>query len=210
VRGLREPARSAIGAFVGLVGVERALEERGPVLLRIEAALRAAPRGPRSEATVEEYVRDLPEMLDWTVKQQREREAAALADTAPALPIDEARQQGAILVRTTIARLTSTTWHRDEEAPPPAALIVMSIGLGKSQIALDGALRLIQAGMGPIVLAAPTHGLNRQLLKRARAVARGTSHRCPHRDVAGTRGDRSRRRWQSADVPGSQIGARGR
>src|SRR4029077_3638860 len=63
VRGLRDPARSAIAAFVGVVGVERALQECGPVLLRIEAALRAAPRGHRSEATVEEYVRDLPEML---------------------------------------------------------------------------------------------------------------------------------------------------
>lgn len=97
VRGLRDPARSAIAAWVAAVGVERALQESGPVLLRIEAALRAAPRGHRSEATVEKYVRDLPEMLDWTVKQQREREAAAPADepadTAPALPIDEARQQ---------------------------------------------------------------------------------------------------------------------
>jgi hypothetical protein len=175
VSGLREPARSAIAAFVGLVGVERALEERGPVLLRIEAALRAAPRGPRSEATVEEYVRDLPEMLDWTVKQQREREAAAPvdepADTAPALPIDEARQQGAILVHDTIAALTSTAWHSDEGTPPPAALIVMSIGVGKSQIALDEALRRIQAGGGPIVLAAPTHRLNGQLLERAKTLA---------------------------------------
>ena len=206
VRGLREPARSAIAAWVGTVGVERALQECGPVLLRIEAALRAAPRGHRSEATVEEYVRELPEMFDWTVKQQRMREAAAPADepadTAPDLPIDEARRQGATTVAGTIAALTSTAWQSDEEAPPPAAsdeeapppaasdegtpppaardegtpppaaLIVMSIGVGKSQIALDEALRRIQAGGGPIVLAAPTHRLNRQLLKRARARAR--------------------------------------
>ena len=145
------------------------------MLLRIEAALRAAARGHRSEATVEEYVRDLREMLDWTVKQQREREAAAPvdepADTAPALPIDEARQQGAILVRDTITALTSTAWHSDEGTQPPAALIVMSIGVGKSQIALDEALRRIQAGGGPIVLAAPTHRLNGQLLERAKTLA---------------------------------------
>ena len=175
VRGLRDPARSAIAAFVGVVGVERALQECGPVLLRIEAALRAAPRGHRSEATVENYVRDLPEMLDWTIKQQRDREAAAPVDgpvdTAPALPIDEARQRGANLVRDTVAALNSTAWHSEQGTPPPAALIVMSIGVGKSQIALDEALRRIQAGGGPIVLAAPTHRLNGQLLERAKTLA---------------------------------------
>ena len=175
VRGLRDPARSAIAAWVGTVGVERALQECGPVLLGIEAALRAAPRGHRSEATVEGYVRELPEMLNWTVRQQRMREAAAPAeepaDTAPALPIDEARQQGATMVGGTIAALTSTAWQSDEGTPPPAALIVMSIGVGKSQIALDEALRRTRAGGGPIVLAAPTHRLNGQLLERARALA---------------------------------------
>ena len=175
VRGLRDPARSAIAAWVGAVGVDRALQKCGPVLSRIEAALRAAPRGHRSEATVEEYVRGLPEMLDWTVKKQREREAAAPADepadTAPALPIDEARHQGAILVRDTIAALKSTGWHSDQGTPPPAALIVMSTGVGKSHNALDEALRLIQAGGGPIVYATPTHRLNLQLLERVRTRA---------------------------------------
>ena len=172
---MREPARSAVAAWVGAVGVERALRECEPVLSRIETALRAAPRGHRSEATVEEYVRGLPEMLDWTVKKQRERETAASgdepADTAPALPIDEARRQGAILVGDTIAALNSTGWHSDQGTAPPAGLVVMSTGVGKSHSALDEALLRIKAGAGPIVFAAPTHRLNGQLLQRARALA---------------------------------------
>jgi hypothetical protein len=109
-------------------------------------------------------------------EQNVEREAAAPvdepADTAPALPIDQARQQGAILVRDTIAALNSTGWLSDQGTPPPAALITMSTGVGKSHSALDEALLRIQADDGPNVYAAPTHQLNHQLLKRARARAK--------------------------------------
>ena len=61
----------------------------------------------------------------------------------------------------------------------PAALIAASIGLGKTHAAVDEALRLIQRGIKPIIIAAPTHRLNRQLSQRAkdRAVELGINAR---------------------------------
>jgi hypothetical protein len=61
--------------------------------------------------------------------------------------------------------------QREKEAAPPAAQIEASVGLGKTRAALDEALRLVECGVRPIIIAAPTHDLNKQLRQRARARA---------------------------------------
>jgi putative DNA primase/helicase len=62
-------------------------------------------------------------------------------------------------------------WQREKEVAPPAAQIAASVGLGKTRAALDEALRLVERGVRPIIIATPTHDLNKQLRQRARARA---------------------------------------
>ena len=75
------------------------------------------------------------------------------------------------MTRDALDALLAEGWHREGDEAPPAALIKASIGLGKTRAALDEALRLVESGVRTIVVAAPTHGLNRQLRLRARARA---------------------------------------
>jgi putative DNA primase/helicase len=88
------------------------------------------------------------------------------------LPLTEARAKLGELTASTIAGLRAAPWDRDDEtAPPPAALIAASLGLGKSEAAIAEALLLIGAGRGPVVIATPTHRLNGELVQRARDMA---------------------------------------
>ena len=50
-------------------------------------------------------------------------------------------------------------------------MIAASVGLGKTHAALDEVLRLAERGVRTIIIATPTHDLNKQLLQRARARA---------------------------------------
>jgi putative DNA primase/helicase len=88
------------------------------------------------------------------------------------LPVAEARRKLAELTSSTVAGLLAAPWDRDDEtAPPPAALIAASLGLGKTETALAEALLLIGAGRGPVVISTPTHKLNAELVQRARDLA---------------------------------------
>jgi putative DNA primase/helicase len=90
------------------------------------------------------------------------------------LPVHEARERLGAMVSDTINRLAETPWDRDNtETPPPAALIAAPLGLGKTETAIREALKRISAGLGPIVLATPTHALNAELRDRARDQAKG-------------------------------------
>jgi putative DNA primase/helicase len=90
------------------------------------------------------------------------------------LPVHEAREGLGAMVSETINRLAETPWNKDNTAtPPPAALIAAPLGLGKTEAAIKEALKHISAGLGPIVLATPTHALNAELRDRARHQAKG-------------------------------------
>jgi hypothetical protein len=114
-RGLYEPARAAVAARIAALGAERAVKERDVILERVADALRNAPRGHRSEETVERYVLDIARLFDWAIDRQRESEAARpeepVANTSIRLPLDEARQQLGTMIRDTIAALLSTGWR---------------------------------------------------------------------------------------------------
>lgn len=106
----------------------------------------------------------------------RERFAEALRADASThvrtgLPVAEARAKLAELMRATIDGLLGAGWNRNDETTPPAALVAASVGLGKTEVAIAEALRLIADGRGPIVVATPTHKLNGELLARARDMA---------------------------------------
>ena len=75
------------------------------------------------------------------------------------------------MTRDALDALLAEGWHREDDEAPPAALITASIGLGKTHAALDEALRLVESGVRSIIVAAPTHDLNKQLRRRARARA---------------------------------------
>ena len=75
------------------------------------------------------------------------------------------------MTRDALDALLAEGWHGEDDGAPPAALITASIGLGKTHAALDEALRLVEYGVRPIIIAAPTHDLNKQLRQRARARA---------------------------------------
>lgn len=89
------------------------------------------------------------------------------------LPVHEARERLGAMVSETINRLAETPWNKDNTAtPPPTALIAAPLGLGKTEAAIKEALKHISAGLGPIVLATPTHALNAELRDRARHQAK--------------------------------------
>ncbi|HWZ90197.1 MAG TPA: hypothetical protein VNW92_15140 [Polyangiaceae bacterium] len=114
-RGLYEPARAAVAARVAALGAERAVQERDAILARVTDALRNAPRGNRSDETVEQYVLDIVRFFDWAIDRQRESEAARpeepVASTSIRLPLHEARQCLTTMTRDTIAALLSVGWR---------------------------------------------------------------------------------------------------
>jgi putative DNA primase/helicase len=89
----------------------------------------------------------------------------------PGLPIDHARARLHALMQEAVEALMAADWSSDGDLPPPVALLAASLGLGKTATAIDIALALIGRGVGPVVIAAPDHELNRQLRDRARAAA---------------------------------------
>ena len=114
-RGLYEPARAAVAARVAARGAERAVQERDVILARVTDALRSAPRGDRSQETVERYVLDIARFFGWAIDRQRESEAARpeepVVSTSIRLLLDDARQRLATMTRETIAALLSGGWR---------------------------------------------------------------------------------------------------
>lgn len=114
-RGLYEPARAAVAARVAALGAERAVQERDVILARVTDALRNAPRGNRSDETVEQLGLDIARFFDWAFDRQRESEAARpeepVASQSIRLPLDEARQRLTTMTRDTIAALLSVGWR---------------------------------------------------------------------------------------------------
>jgi putative DNA primase/helicase len=89
----------------------------------------------------------------------------------PGLLIDHARARLRVLMQEGVEALMAADWSSDGDLPPPVALLAASLGLGKTAEAIDIALALIGRGVGPVVIAAPDHELNRQLRDRTRAAA---------------------------------------
>ncbi len=156
-RGLRQPALAAIAAEIGRLGSERASRERASIVAKVAAALRAAPRGERAEATVEKYIVDLDAIYDWVLTRQRESEGKAVeptySDNGVSLDVAETIVHDGVFSfldeaeAAFIARQAAKASGRElGGAAPPAALILPSpavvgiqaaLGIGKSRAVAD-------------------------------------------------------------------------
>ena len=176
-RGLREPAKAAIGAFIAQHGAERAEQRRGEILGRVAEALANADPGNRSAATVQGYIDGLDGLFDWTLDQQRAGEATRIVeiipDTRPRLPLEEGRKALREMVGAAADALLAVGWNPDlDEEPPPAALVNASLGFGKTEAGGQTALDLFDPGVMPLALGAPTHKLNKEVRDRVRAMGK--------------------------------------